>query len=64
MLPWVLWSGHDTKKYHWYALILDLRYGRSNFKGNTSGGDGDGLVLLTRKIVGPFALSYQRAPRR
>jgi hypothetical protein len=58
----ILWEEGRTKKYFWSVVLVTLRHGQRNFKGDTSGGDGDGLILLTRRCIGPLAFMYFRAP--
>lgn len=57
-----------TKKHHWGVVMIVRSTGENArpFDGDTSdstSGEKDGLILLTRKVFGPFALLYFRAPR-
>ncbi len=63
-----IWSHGMTKKHYWgvVQLVRSTNENEEEFDGDTSdttSGTKDGLILLTRKVFGPLAFMYFRAPR-
>lgn len=60
-----VWAHGRTRNNFWGVVCLNWRTkGDEYFEGDTSGGDGDGLIRLSRRCWGPLTVLYFRAPVR